>query len=268
MNVQRLCLVAALAATVSMTVVACNGGGESGIPVTPGVPDSGMPDSGMPDSGMSQPDTPEASIQPSSTPMATPAAPPSASPSPSTTPNLKSTARTVSVAVRLNGKKIPPGSYLWFDSTFRSSGAGAAAFQMQRSQVTVAGHRYAGPTGIVVISPAAKTATINPTNSNAIVSTFPSSMAGKLFVDGLVVYLPSGLPAHQLLTWTAHFVSSSPATNAAKIRWQSTAAAYSRFSASYRSLRIDSAGRPQNFAKSLIPGTRSAESTQTVTIAP
>lgn len=74
MILKRLCFVAALAATISM-LTACGGSGDSGFPVTPGVPDSGVPDAGG-ENGPDMPETPESATpggssepQPSDTPI-------------------------------------------------------------------------------------------------------------------------------------------------------------------------------------------------------
>ncbi|HKE36182.1 MAG TPA: hypothetical protein VKB39_02030 [Candidatus Baltobacteraceae bacterium] len=299
MKLQRLCFVAAIAATLSMTFSACNGG-SGGIPMTPGMPES---DSGpeMPDASESMgPETAEsAEPAPSGTPVVvapygpmmpqTSTSPePSTTPAPSATPETLGTpvasaapavsamndfrpspkieARTVSVTMHLNQKKLPAGSYLWFDSTFALRNGESAAFQMQKSQITLAGHTYSGPTGVVNVTPNAKSANVTPSN-DAIVSTFPSKTSGTMFMDGLVVYLPTGLPAHQTVTWTARFQDSKPSTKDLKIRWHPSASAYSQLPASYQSLQIKPVtGAPQNFAKHLIPGTAATASSRDVTI--
>ncbi|HZY99807.1 MAG TPA: hypothetical protein VFE36_09555 [Candidatus Baltobacteraceae bacterium] len=172
------------------------------------------------------------------------------------------------MTMRLNDKKIPPGGYLWFDSTFQMHGAVAAAFEMQKSQVKVGGHTYAGPTGVVTVTPSVKTATVTSSNAS-IVSTIPSTISSKTFMNGVIVYLPAGLPAHQSVTWTARFLSSQPFSKGLKIQWQSSASAYSRFSTSYRSLQIKPvAGTPESFVKDVIPGVGTTASSQTVTICP
>jgi hypothetical protein len=293
MTLGRLRFVAALAATISTTFAGCNGG-DSGIPMTPGVPESDsapqIPESSEPaapemgesaepaPSGTPIVVAPNAPILPeTSTPPETPATPapssaPTASPAPSISssntflphPNLE--ARSVKITMHLNQKKLPPGSYLWFDSTFTLRNGGSAAFQMQKSQISLAGHTYSGPTGVVNVTPNAKSAIVTPSN-DSIVSTFPSKISGKMFMDGVVVYLPDGLPPHQTVTWTARFQGSKPLTKDLDIQWHSSASAYSRFSTSYQSLQIKPlTGAPQNFAKNLIPGSGAAAPSRDVTI--
>lgn len=90
MILQRLCFVAALAAAISM-LTACGGSGDSGFPVTPGVPDSSS------DNGPDMPEAPESVTpgessepQPSDTPIViAPNNPIGMAPStePSSTPN-------------------------------------------------------------------------------------------------------------------------------------------------------------------------------------
>lgn len=134
MILQKLCFVAALAATISM-VTACGGSGDSGFPVTPGAPDSGVPDAGG-DNGPDMPETPESAMpggssepQPSDTPVviapnnqigmspptgpsSAPTAPtPTASPAPSTHFVPHAVAAVPAFAVRSatfkNGKNVP-----------------------------------------------------------------------------------------------------------------------------------------------------------------
>lgn len=84
MILQRLCFVAALAATVSM-LTACGGSGTSGFPVTPGVPDTSDNGPDMPDSPESAPSSsdPQSAQPPAVMPPNNPigAAPLSAEPS-------------------------------------------------------------------------------------------------------------------------------------------------------------------------------------------
>lgn len=90
MVLQRLCFVAALAATLSM-LTACGGSGDSGFPVTPGVPDSS-------DNGPDMPDTPE-SVPPGSSEPQPPDTPVVTAPNNPIVPSTTEPSSTPSVPV-------------------------------------------------------------------------------------------------------------------------------------------------------------------------
>jgi hypothetical protein len=204
-------------------------------------------------------------------------------------PNIRPGNCTGSITVHFNGKDIPPGSYLWFVSVFALHDANSGAFEMQNSQVTLAGNTYDGPVGVVDVSSAYSASTVTNAGTNYLISDFPEGLSGKKFMDGMIVYLPNGLSAHQIVTWTARFQSSNTASNGMKIQWQWTAAAFSSLGtlgqlgikpvdgpngSSYAN--SDKAGTPENYIADMIPGAREASAgglggwsgTQMITLCP
>jgi hypothetical protein len=194
------------------------------------------------------------------------------------TPGIRPGQCVGSISVHFNGKAIPPGSYIWFDSVFALHDANSGAFEMQNSQVTMNGQTYNGPVGVVSVSSSNSTSTVgalgNPTTY--LVSNYPEGLSGKKFMNGLIVYLPNGLAAHQIVTWSARFQSTNPPSNGMKIQWQWTAAVYSQFG-TYPQLGIkpvngpngssyhdaEAAGTPENYVQYLIPGARAAGGNET-----
>jgi hypothetical protein len=191
-------------------------------------------------------------------------------------PNFKPSSCTGSITVHFNGKTIPPGSYLWFDSVFALHDANSGAFEMQNSKVLLNGITYSGPVGFVTVSSAYTTSTVTDSGPNYLVSDFPEGLSGKKFMDGMIVYLPNGLSAHQIVTWTARFQSTNTASNGMKIQWQWTASAFSTLGtlaqlgikpidgpngSSYAN--SDKAGTPENYIQDFIPGAREASANDT-----
>lgn len=194
---------------------------------------------------------------------------PSCSSSAAVTPGALQPFCTASIEVIFNGKTIPPGSYLWFDSAFQLHGATSATFTMSQSSVTVGGQTYTGPNGVVTVDPSTSQATVSYT-STGYASSFGSGTGGKKFMDGIVVYLPNGLAAHQRAVWSANFTTTQPQSSM-MVQWQFTVAAFSTLG-TYEQLELkpidgpngstyanhDKAGTPENYVADMIPGAREA----------
>ncbi|HZY99838.1 MAG TPA: hypothetical protein VFE36_09725, partial [Candidatus Baltobacteraceae bacterium] len=194
------------------------------------------------------------------------------SPSITVSPNLKPSKCDASITVHFDGKTIPPGSYLWFSGSFFLKGVNSGTFQVINSKILLDGQTYNGPDAVVNVSTSATQASTTY-SGGFFSSTYPSTFSPRKFMNGAIVYLPSGLSAHQKVTWSAHFTSPNPGM---KIHWQWTAGAYSQFNTADQlgikpvdgpngSAYADSAqaGTPENYKQYWIPGARSSGNNNT-----
>jgi hypothetical protein len=171
-----------------------------------------------------------------------------------------------------NGTAIPAGDYLWFSSVAKVQGVGTAPVTLQFTGQTidfVAGstpYHLAVPNSVVTLSPTATTATTFDTATNTWTTTVPTRFSGNVFLAGLAVPLPAGLPGGiKNVTWQSE-VSSD--TAGLKVNWQWAAAAYSQFSADESALDVkevddnhlgaylnsDHAGTPEAFKSFVVGG--------------
>jgi hypothetical protein len=188
------------------------------------------------------------------------------------TPNFRPAKCDASITVHFDGKKIPAGSYIWFQSSFFLNGVSSGTFQVTNSKILLDGQTYTGPDAVVNVNTSATQGTV-AYSGGFFTSTYPSTLNPRKFMTGTIVYLPSGLSAHQIVTWSAHFTSPNPGM---RIHWQWTAAAYSQFgtpdvlgikpvNGPNGSVYADSAqaGTPENYKQYEIPGARSAGKNKT-----
>jgi hypothetical protein len=125
------------------------------------------------------------------------------------------------------------------------------------------------PDAAITFAPTATTATTTfDVASNTWVTTVPSNLGGNVFLAGLALPVPSGLPGGiNPVTWSGTFQSD---TAGLSVNWQWAAAAYTQFSADYTALGVkpvddnqasvyrnsDHAGTPENFKTYVTGGTR------------
>lgn len=189
------------------------------------------------------------------------------SPAAVVSPKFRPAKCDASITVHFNGKKIPAGSYIWFISSFFLNGVSSGTFQVINSKILLDGQTYTGPDAVVNVSTSATQASVTY-SGGFFSSTYPSTLSPRKFMTGMIVYLPSGLSAHQKVTWSAHFTSPNAGM---RIHWQWAAAAYSQLGTPDQlgikpvdgpngSVYADSAqaGTPENYEQYWIPGARSA----------
>ncbi len=179
------------------------------------------------------------------------------------------------VAANFNATPVPPGDSVWFSSVADVSGVGAkgATVQVVDSAIdfTANGKTYqvAAPNVTLTFSPTAKAATTSfDPGSDTWTTTVPVHPGGKVFLDGVALPLPQGLPGGvKDVTWTGTYLSSTPGL---KINWQWSAAAYRSLASNYNSLDVkpvdgyrdsayhdfDRAGTPEAFKGHVVAGAR------------
>src|SRR5262245_13141851 len=144
-----------------------------------------------------------------------------------------------SITGNFNGTAIPAGDTLWLEGAFTASGLPANApvtLHVENGSIDfTAGstpYHVAVPNGVIVLTPGATSAsaTFDPTDNDWDVSA-PSSGAGDVFMGGVELPLPNGLPGGiKNVTWSASFWSD---TANISLSWKWSAAAYKNFSTDY-----------------------------------
>jgi hypothetical protein len=176
--------------------------------------------------------------------------------------------------VNFNPTPIPAGDTLWFSASLSAAGLGNApvTLHVENSQVsfTSGGTNYSVPVpnGVIVFTPGATSTSVSydPTDNDYDVST-PSGGAGNVFMGGVALPLPAGLPGGiKNVTWSATFWSDTANVD---VHWKWGAAVYSSFGADNNALGIkavdagnsltpyqnpDHAGTPEAFKSSLVAG--------------
>ena len=149
-----------------------------------------------------------------------------------TTTNLTPSGVTSSTATNFNGTAIPAGDALWFSAVGKVSGLGSSPVNIFISNSTIAftvngtTTTVSVPNAILTFDPNATTATtIFNTGLNRWQTVVPSSgLAGNVFLDGVPLPLPNGLPGGiKNVTWSASFATDTPGVH---LNWQWAAAAY------------------------------------------
>jgi hypothetical protein len=181
---------------------------------------------------------------------------------------------TSSIAANFNPTPIPAGSTVWFNASFQAgnlpNGATVNLHVVNESiSFTANGTAYnvAVPNGVIALTPGATSAStsFDPTDNDWDVSA-PTGGAGNVFMGGVAVPVPSGLPGGiQNVTWTASFWSD---TNNITVNWHWGAAVYKSFSTDYNALGVkpvdnnnlsvykngDHAGTPEAYKAFVVAG--------------
>lgn len=150
-----------------------------------------------------------------------------------TTTNLTPPGVATSSAANFNGTAVPSGDALWFSAVGKVSGLGSSPVNIFISNSTIAftvngtTTTVSVPNTILTFDPNATTATTTfNTGLNRWQTVVPSSgLAGNVFLDGVPLPLPNGLPGGiKNVTWSASFATDTPGIH---LNWQWAAAAYS-----------------------------------------
>jgi hypothetical protein len=179
-----------------------------------------------------------------------------------------------SSAANFNPTAIPAGDTVWFSANFQANGLPAGATVTvhavnQSISFTANGTSYnvAVPNGCIVLTPGATSAAATYTASdNDWDVSAPTGGAGHVFMSGVALTVPNGLPGGiQNVTWSAGFWSD---TNNIQVQWQWAAAVYNSFSTDYNALGVkpvdnnnlsvykngDHAGTPEAYKGSVVAG--------------
>jgi hypothetical protein len=172
-----------------------------------------------------------------------------------------------------NGTAMAANDTLWFSSVAKVQGLGSGSATIELSNQSIsfdaggASFTYSVPNAVVTLSPSATTAVVSFNDAiSTWTTTAPAQFSGNVFLSGLAVPLPNGLPGgiHNV-TWQLDATSD---TAGLKINWQWAAAAYTTFGADQASLGVkavddnhfapysnsDHAGTPENFMSYLVGG--------------
>jgi hypothetical protein len=174
-----------------------------------------------------------------------------------------------------NGTPLHAGDTIWFSSVAKVNGLGSAPVTLQVVNQTIdftangVNYDVSVPNASITFDPSATTATTTfDTGTQSWVTVLPPKFSGNVFLAGVALPLPNGLPGGvNPVSWTASFVSSTPGLN---VNWQWAAAAYTQFSTEYTTLNVkavddnhfapnansDQAGTPEAFKAFVTGGAR------------
>jgi hypothetical protein len=179
-----------------------------------------------------------------------------------------------SIVANFNGTPIPAGDTLWFNGAFTASGLPASApvtLHVENGAIDfTAGttpYHVAVPNGVIVLTPGATSASasFDPTDNDWDVSA-PSSGAGDVFMGGVALAAPNGLPGGiKNVTWSASFWSD---TAGITVNWKWAAAAFKSFSTDFNALGVkpvdsqtlsvyhngDQSGTPEGYRAFVVSG--------------
>jgi hypothetical protein len=178
-----------------------------------------------------------------------------------------------SIASNFNGTSIPAGSTVWFNSIVKLGNTpltnATATFQNAKITYVVGATTFVVPLPNSVITfstSAAVSTTVFDTGTNSWHTTVPVGFNGNIFLDGIGLFLPTGLPGGiKNVTWSGDFTSTTPGNN---FQWKWAAAVYSKFTADNTLVGVkpidnptgslypnsDHAGTPENFKSFVIGG--------------
>jgi hypothetical protein len=171
-----------------------------------------------------------------------------------------------------NGTPIPAGDYLWLNSVLKvklpAGTSQLVSIFLDSAWVTVtpkggAPTSYPVPSATITYMPGLSVAATAYDPSTArLVTMVPASFGDNVFLTGLALPFPDGLPAGATATFMGTFTTDTPGVT---FHYQFAAAVYKQFSLDYNALGIkpthggpdaypggDQAGTPENFAR--LPG--------------
>jgi SdrD B-like domain len=183
----------------------------------------------------------------------------------------RTTPTVSSITGNFNGTAIPAGDTLWLSSVAKVAGVGTDPVSLHVTSGTVsfsangAAYTIAVPDATVTFTQLATQATTTYSAAGGWLVTAPQRFSGNVFLAGVPVPLPSGLPGGvKNVTWRADF---SADTTGLKLNWQWAAAAYSAFGDPAglgvkaiddpkvdRYANSDHAGTPETFKRNVVGG--------------
>jgi hypothetical protein len=177
------------------------------------------------------------------------------------------------VVSNFNGTAIQPGSTLWFNSVMKVSGLGASPVTLTVTDgaidFTAQGTPYHVPvpdTSITFTPGATSASTAFDPAKNTWNTGAPSHFSGNVFLAGVELQLPGGLPGGiNPVSWQANFHTD---TAGVTVNWQWAAAVYTSFSGDYNAVQVkpvddnqlsayknsDHAGTPEAFRSFVVGG--------------
>lgn len=179
-----------------------------------------------------------------------------------------------SIVGSFNSTPIPAGDTVWFNSSFTATGLSKTApttVHVENGSIdfTAGGTAYhvAVPNGVIVLTPGAisASASFDPNDNDWDVSA-PTGGAGDIFMGGMGLAVPNGLPGSiKNVTWTADFWSD---TANVTVNWEWGASVYKSFSTDNNALGVkpvdsntlsvyhngDQSGTPEAWKASLVKG--------------
>jgi hypothetical protein len=178
-----------------------------------------------------------------------------------------------SITFNFNPTPIAAGSTVWFNSSLQASGLGSAPVTLQFTNQTIAftagasSYNLNVPTSIITFVPASTAATTTySASANTWTTSVPSKLGGNVFLGGLALVVPNGLPGGiKNVTWQGQMQSD---TAGVSVQWHGGAAVYKNFASDYTTLNVkpcddghassyqnpDHAGTPEVFKTSVTAG--------------
>ncbi len=177
---------------------------------------------------------------------------------------------TWSITGNFTDRAIPSNDFVWFDSSVKVRGLGADPVTLHFTNQTIdfvangTAYDLSVPDATLTLSPAT-TAASTSFDGSTWTTTSPSTFTGRVFVSGLALALPDGLPGSiQNVTWNMQ-VSSD--TAGVSINWEWAASVYRNFNTDMSQLgvqalgdhgpggrRFHAAGTPDNYARDVTKG--------------
>jgi hypothetical protein len=155
---------------------------------------------------------------------------------------LTDPATTSTIAADFNATPIDNGSTVWFSSVAKVGPAGSATVVRvinQQIEFTAGGTAYSleVPDAVLTFDPTATQASTTYNYAdNVWETTVPASFAGNVFMSGLALPVPVGLPGGiKHVQWSGEFEADAPGKT---VEWKWAAAAYSSFSTDYGALGV------------------------------
>lgn len=178
------------------------------------------------------------------------------------------------IVSNFNGTSIPAGDTVWFSSVAKVSGLESGTEVLSVTDGTVSFTANGNPY-TVNLPPMAITFTTLATSASTSYDangwhvTTPPVNSGNLFLGGVALSVPDGLPGGiKNVTWSANFTSDTPGLS---VSWQWAAAVYTQFGSSPSTYGVktvdngsldsvyhnsDHAGTPEAFKQNVVGGAR------------
>ncbi len=179
------------------------------------------------------------------------------------------------IGSNFNGTDIDPGSTIWFNNIVKVEGRGGAAalvcFENVSISLNVDGTLLTvpAPDTYIAFDPTATLATtVFVPAVNAWFTTVPASYSGNVFLSGVALPVPNGLPGGiSPVTWSGDFSTN---LNGLSMKWKWAAAVYTSFPTDYNAIGVKPidgssmnpypnshhAGTPENYGSFVVGGAR------------
>ena len=183
------------------------------------------------------------------------------------------TPTTTTIVNDFNSYSIGSGKTLWFSSELNPSGTITKLTHISVTNASIVftvgttNYTIPVPNALITLDPAATTATTTfDTATQTWKTTVPANISGDIFMAGVALPLPNGLPGGvDDVSWSAQMSADSPGVT---VVWKWSATAFSSFNTNYNSLGVkpvddstksvyknsDTSGTPENYKNNTVSG--------------